>query len=82
MTTETTEIVWMETEFFIVTNEDGNVTGDEDRDAAIERMADEYGGQTLRVTRTMIRVPRPRDAQAELSLPVEGGETIRITATE
>lgn len=78
----TTETVYLDAELFIVTNEDGNVTADSDRDSAVERMNDEYGGQTLRITKMAIKIPRPRDAQAELTLPVEGGETITATATE
>lgn len=79
MTTETT---WIETILYIVTNEDGNVTADEDRDTAIERMSEDYGGQTLRVTEMTVKIPRPRDAQAELTLPIEGGETIKVAVTE
>lgn len=82
MTIDTTETVYMDADLYIVTNEDGDVTADSDRDTAIERMADEYGGATLRVTKMAIKIPRPRDAQAELTLPVEGGETITATATE
>lgn len=77
-----TDIVYIDATLWVVTNEDGDVTADSDRDTAIERMTDEYGGATLRVTKMTIKIPRPRDAQAELTLPVEGGETITATTTE
>lgn len=82
MTIDTTETVYMDADLYIVTNEDGNVTADEDRDTAIERMSEDYGGQTLRVTEMTIKIPRPRDAKANLTLPIEGGETIKVAVTE
>ena len=82
MTIDTTDIVYIETDIYLVTNEDGDVTADSDRDAAIERMTDDYGGAIFRVTKMTIKIPRPRDAKAELTLPVEGGETIKATVTE
>lgn len=77
-----TDIVYIDATLWVVTNEDGNVTADEDRDTAIERMSEDYGGQTLRVTEMTVKIPRPRDAQAELTLPIEGGEIIKVAVTE
>lgn len=67
-----------ETTFFLCYNEDGNVTGDEDRDAAIYRMNDEYGGQTLRVIEMTVKVPRPVDLKASMTLPDIAPEPVEI----
>ena len=76
--TDTTETEWAETEFFMVTNEDGNVTGDEDRDTAIERMRDDYGGDILRVTRMTIKVPVPKEATATMVLPEDVSTPVEV----
>ena len=74
----TTETVYQEAILYVVSNEDGNVTADDDRDTAIERMCNNYGGQTLRVLELKLRIPRPADTKTEITLPVEGGNTIKV----
>lgn len=70
------DTVYIENTLFLVTNEDGDVTADMDRDAAIERMNDDYGGEILRVVEMKVKVPRPRDYVASITLPEEGGEVV------
>lgn len=53
MTTHTT--------LFVVTNEDGNVTADADRQTAINRMLEQYGGSNLNVMDVAIPVKRPNE---------------------
>lgn len=58
------QILWL------VANEDGDITADTDRDAAIERMNDDFGGEFLRAFQIKVRVPRPPQTPvAILTLP-------------
>lgn len=79
MTTET-EIVTLET-LFVVFNEDGNVTADSDRDTAISRMNDDYGGAELRVIEVTLKVPRPKDYLASITLPEVAPITVEAETT-
>ena len=59
------------------------MTADSDRDVALERMADEYGGHVIRVLKMKVRVPSvPQDPEATLTLPVDGGEMIQVDVTD
>lgn len=66
MTDETNMI---ENTLYVVYNEDGDMTADTDRDEAIERMNDTYGGEQVRVVEIRVEVPRPKDLQASITLP-------------
>jgi len=79
--TDTTTTEFHETEFFMVTNESGDVTGDVDRDTAIERMRVDHGGDILRVTRMMIKVPVPKQTEVTLELPELRGDEVNVTVT-
>lgn len=68
--------VYIENTLWLITNEDGDITADMDRDAAIERMNDDFGGATLRVIEMKVKVPRPSDIVASITLPEEGGEVV------
>lgn len=72
-----TDTVYTENTLYVCTNEDGDITADMDRDAAIERMRDYYGGEILRVIEMKVKVPRPRDYVASITLPDEGGEVVQ-----
>ena len=60
MTTHTT--------LFVVTNEDGNVTADADRQTAINRMLEQYGGSNLNVMDVAIPVKRPNEYLQSLTV--------------
>lgn len=62
---KTTATLW------IVTNEDGNVTGDADRQTAIDRMMQQYGGERLDVKEVFIPISRPADYIASITVRSE-----------
>lgn len=74
----TDETNYIENTLWVIYNEDGNMTADTDRDLAIERMNDEYGGQTLRVIEMTVKVPRPVDLKASMTLPNVAPEPVEI----
>ena len=49
------------TTLYVVTNEDDNVTADADREVALKRMVDQYGGQHLDMMEVAIPKKRPAD---------------------
>lgn len=75
----TTQII--ENTLFLAYNEDGDVVGDMDRDAAIERIRDDFGGEHVRVIKMAVKVPVPRDPEATLTIPEGAAEEITV-ATE
>jgi|GEM_PF-4288816 len=70
------DTVYIETTLWMAYNEDGNIVGDEDRDNAIERLRDDFGGEHIRVIEMKVKVPRPRDYVASITLPEEDGEVV------
>lgn len=50
--TDTTKQV----EFFLVTNEEGDITGDRDADIARDRMIEDYGGELLTTHKMIVNV--------------------------
>jgi hypothetical protein len=70
------ETVYLEATLYIVINEDGDVTADADRETAIERMRNDYGGDTFRIIEMEIKTPRPKDYIASLILNDENGEPL------
>ena len=75
MTTETKTAT-----FFLAFNEDGDVSGDMDRDTAIERLRDEYGGNFCRVVEMTLTIPEFRDIPASFVIPPEKAETVEVRA--
>lgn len=70
------ETVYLDATLYIVINEDGDVTADADRETAIERMRNDYGGDTFRIIEMEIKTPRPKDYVASLILNDENGEPL------
>lgn len=70
------EVVCKQNLLYLVTNEDGDVVADMDRDAAIERMEKEYGGGLLRVECFIVKVPRPGNVMAAIMRWAEDGSRI------
>lgn len=64
--------------FYLAFNEDGDVAGDMDRDAAIERLRDEYGANHVRVVEMAVTIPEIRDIPASLVIPPDKAETVEI----
>lgn len=54
---------------YVCYNEDADMTADTDRDSAIERMRDDWGGEQIRVIEMTVRVPRPKDLTVSVTLP-------------
>ena len=48
-----------QTLFYLATNAEGDVCGDEDRNTAVKRLQDQYGGETITVSTLKVMVPRP-----------------------
>ena len=71
------ESVYFENLLFIVSNEDGDVVADMDRDAAIKRMEEEYGGGLLRVEAFNVKVPRPGNYLASIIRQSADGSPIQ-----
>jgi hypothetical protein len=59
------------TMLWIVFNEDGDVTADQDRDTAIQRMTDQFGGERLDVMEVAIPIKRPADYLASITVRPE-----------
>ncbi len=74
-TTET-----MTTTLFLAFNEDGDVAADADRDTAIDRLKDEYGGNFCRVVEMKVAIPNFVDMHASFTVPAERVETVEVTA--
>lgn len=60
------DVVYIENLLFLVSNEEGDVVADMDRDAAVERMEKEYGGGLLRIETFKVKVPRPSNYLASI----------------
>ena len=64
---------------YLVVNEEGEITADVDRAVAIERMADDHGGEVLRVVAVTVRIPAYRDQQVTLTLPSGTNDRIEVS---
>lgn len=69
---------YVENTLYVVYNEEGDMTADTDRNAALERMNDEYGGNVYRVIEMTVKVPRPVDVKASMTLPDVAPEPVEI----
>lgn len=69
------------TTIFLAFNEDGDIAADQDRDTAIERLRDDFGGDFLRVIEMTVTLPDLADIQATFTVPADKVETIAATAT-
>lgn len=69
---------YVENTLYVVYNEEGDMTADTDRNAALERMNDEYGGNVYRVIEMTVKVPRPVDLKASMTLPDIAPEPVEI----
>jgi hypothetical protein len=56
------------TTFYIATNEEGSCCGDEDRQAAIDRLEAQYGGERITVSVLNVAVPRRADYIASITV--------------
>ena len=65
---------------YLVYNENGDVTADMNRDAAIERLRDEIGGNIFRVVEMTINLPDIPDLQATFTVPAEKAEPVIVQA--
>lgn len=72
------ETTHVENTLYVVYNEEGDMTADTDRDTALERMNDEYGGNVYRVIEMTVKVPRPVDVKASMTLPDVAPEPVEI----
>jgi len=72
-TPPTEEKVYFENILYIAVNCDGDVTADMDRDAAVQRMEKEYGGEIVNVLATKVKVERRPDYLA--SITINHGDT-------
>ena len=70
--------IYVENTLYVVYNEEGDMTADTDRNAALERMNDEYGGNVYRVIEMTVKVPRPVDVKASMTLPDVAPEPVEI----
>ena len=67
------EKVYIENDLYLAVNEDGDITADMDRDAAVKRMEEEYGGNDIVVVTVRAKVERRPDALLDFLL--NNGET-------
>ena len=67
-----------EVELFLVWNEDGDMEADTDLSVAIERLADNCGGEIRREMKLTVKVPLPKPIEATITLP----ETADIPTVE
>lgn len=82
MTTYNEDPDYIEAILWVVINEDGDVTADADRDTAIERMRDDYGGDRFRIIETIIKTPRPKDYLAHITLDADDGRPVVAVSEE
>lgn len=73
------ETNYIDVTLYVVWNEDGDVTADTDRDTAFERMRDDVGGNEHRCVEMTIKVPRPVDLKASMTLPDVSPEPVEVT---
>lgn len=65
---------------YLVYNENGDVTADMNRDAAIERLRDDFGGDIFRVVEMTVDLPGIPDMKAEFVVPVEKAGPVIVQA--
>lgn len=66
----------------ICMNNDGDwVVVREDEDS-VEKMADEYGGHTMRVAKIIVSMTPPVASEVEVTIPDDAGETVHAEAEE
>ena len=58
--------------------EEGNVTGDEDRQTALDRMTDTFGGEKITVSQLMVRVPQQANYLESIILRHDVDDTTSI----
>ena len=63
---------------FVAFNESGDVAADQERDVAIERLRDDFGGDHFRVVEMTLTLPAPVDIQATATIPADKSETVKV----